>query len=116
MDINGSTAIVTGGASGIGAAAARQLAAKGAIVVVADLQADKGEALAAEIDGVFAQVDVTNTDADHRGRQRRRRDRPAARGGQLRRHRLGPAHHRPRRPDRVGARPRRLHARSSRST
>jgi NAD(P)-dependent dehydrogenase (short-subunit alcohol dehydrogenase family) len=62
MDINGASAIVTGAASGIGAAAARQLAAKGAIVVVADLQADKGEALAQEIGGVFAQVDVTNTD------------------------------------------------------
>src|SRR6478736_6624137 len=59
MDINGASAIVTGGASGIGAAAARQLAAKGAIVVVADLQADKGEALAQEIGGVFARVDVT---------------------------------------------------------
>ena len=62
MDISGASAIVTGGASGIGAAAARQLAAKGATVVIADLQADKGEALAAEIGGVFAQVDVTNTD------------------------------------------------------
>ena len=62
MDITGSTAIVTGGASGIGAAAARQLAAKGATVVIADLQADKGEALAEEVKGVFAQVDVTNTD------------------------------------------------------
>ncbi|GAA4376610.1 SDR family oxidoreductase [Nocardioides caricicola] len=62
MDINGASAIVTGAASGIGAAAARQLAAKGAIVVVADLQADKGEALAKEIGGVFAQVDVTQTD------------------------------------------------------
>jgi NAD(P)-dependent dehydrogenase (short-subunit alcohol dehydrogenase family) len=62
MDINGSSAIVTGAASGIGAAAARQLAAKGAIVVVADLQADKGEALAQEIGGVFAHVDVTDTD------------------------------------------------------
>ena len=62
MDISGSTAIVTGAASGIGAACARQLAAKGATVVVADLQADKGEALAAEIKGVFAQVDVTNTE------------------------------------------------------
>src|SRR6195952_2043607 len=49
MDINGSSAIVTGGASGIGAAVARQLAAKGATVVVADLQADKGEALAEQI-------------------------------------------------------------------
>ena len=62
MDISGSTAIVTGAASGIGAACARQLAAKGATVVVADLQADKGEELAAEINGVFAQVDVTNTE------------------------------------------------------
>ncbi len=62
MDINGASAIVTGGASGIGAACARQLAAKGAVVVVADLQADKGEALANEIGGVFAQVDVTQTD------------------------------------------------------
>jgi NAD(P)-dependent dehydrogenase (short-subunit alcohol dehydrogenase family) len=62
MDINGASAIVTGGASGIGAAVARQLAARGAIVVVADLQADKGEALAKEIGGVFAQVDVTDTD------------------------------------------------------
>jgi NAD(P)-dependent dehydrogenase (short-subunit alcohol dehydrogenase family) len=62
MDISGSTAIVTGAASGIGAACARQLAAKGATVVVADLQADKGEALAAEIKGFFAQVDVTKTE------------------------------------------------------
>ena len=62
MDITGSTAIVTGGASGIGAAVARALAAKGATVVVADLNAEKGEALAAEIDGVFASVDVTRTD------------------------------------------------------
>src|SRR5689334_17235841 len=62
MDINGASAIVTGAASGIGAAAARQLAAKGAIVVVADLQADKGEALAQEIGGVFARVDVTDTE------------------------------------------------------
>jgi len=62
MDITGSSAIVTGAASGIGAAVARQLAAKGAVVVVADVQADKGEALAAEIGGVFAQVDVTDTE------------------------------------------------------
>jgi NAD(P)-dependent dehydrogenase (short-subunit alcohol dehydrogenase family) len=62
MDINGSSAIVTGAASGIGAAVARQLAAKGAIVIVADVQADKGVALAHEIHGVFAPVDVTKTD------------------------------------------------------
>lgn len=62
MDINGASAIVTGGASGIGAAAARQLAARGAKVLVADLQEEKGSALAAEIGGAFCKVDVTNTD------------------------------------------------------
>ena len=62
MDINGASAIVTGGASGIGAAAARQLAARGVAVVVADLNADKGQQLAAEIGGVFAPVDVTRTE------------------------------------------------------
>jgi NAD(P)-dependent dehydrogenase (short-subunit alcohol dehydrogenase family) len=62
MDITGASAIVTGGASGIGAAAARMLAAKGAKVVVADLQDDKGQALAAEIGGVFCHVDVTKTE------------------------------------------------------
>jgi NAD(P)-dependent dehydrogenase (short-subunit alcohol dehydrogenase family) len=61
VDINGASAIVTGGASGIGAATARQLAAKGARVVVADLQADRGQELAHEIGGVFVNVDVTNT-------------------------------------------------------
>ena len=62
MDINGASALVTGAASGIGAAVARQLAARGAKVLVADLQADKGEALAKEIGGAFAHVDVTDTD------------------------------------------------------
>jgi NAD(P)-dependent dehydrogenase (short-subunit alcohol dehydrogenase family) len=62
MDISGASAIVTGGASGIGAASARLLAQRGAKVVVADLQADKGEALAKEIGGAFCKVDVTNTD------------------------------------------------------
>jgi NAD(P)-dependent dehydrogenase (short-subunit alcohol dehydrogenase family) len=62
MDITGASAIVTGGASGIGAAVARALAARGAIVVVADLNAEKGEALAEEIKGVFARVDVTDTE------------------------------------------------------
>ena len=62
MDITDKSAIVTGGASGIGAAAARQLAAKGATVLIADLNAEKGEALAKEIGGAFVSVDVTNTD------------------------------------------------------
>jgi len=62
MDITGVSAIVTGGASGIGAAAARQLAARGALVVVADVQDDKGKELADEIGGAFCHVDVTKTD------------------------------------------------------
>jgi NAD(P)-dependent dehydrogenase (short-subunit alcohol dehydrogenase family) len=62
MDIEGASALVTGAASGIGAAVARRLAARGARVVVADVQDDKGQALAAEIGGVFAHVDVTDTE------------------------------------------------------
>ncbi len=62
MEIRGASALVTGGASGIGAAVARQLAARGAHVVVADLNADGGQALAEEIGGVFAPVDVTRTE------------------------------------------------------
>ena len=62
MDITGASAIVTGGASGIGAASARLLAARGARVVVADLQEERGQELATEIGGAFAKVDVTNTD------------------------------------------------------
>ncbi len=62
MDITGASAIVTGGASGIGAAVARGLAARGAVVVVADINAELGETLAEEIMGVFARVDVTNTE------------------------------------------------------
>ncbi|CAM9445635.1 unnamed protein product, partial [Phaeothamnion confervicola] len=62
MDIKGASAIVTGGASGIGAAAARRLAALGAKVVIADLQEEKGNALADEIGGAFAKVDVSKTE------------------------------------------------------
>ena len=62
MEITGCSAIVTGGASGIGEACARALAAKGATVVIADLNAEKGEELAKELGGAFARVDVTNTD------------------------------------------------------
>jgi NAD(P)-dependent dehydrogenase (short-subunit alcohol dehydrogenase family) len=62
MDLNGISAIVTGGASGIGEAAARGLAKRGAKVVIADLQDDKGNALATELGGAFAHVDVTSTE------------------------------------------------------
>jgi len=56
-------AVVTGGASGLGAATARALAAKGVKVAIFDLQAEKGEALAAEIGGIFCEVNVTSDDS-----------------------------------------------------
>jgi NAD(P)-dependent dehydrogenase (short-subunit alcohol dehydrogenase family) len=59
MRIEGANALVTGGASGLGAATARRLAAAGANVTIADVQVDKGKALADEIGGRFAEVDVT---------------------------------------------------------
>jgi NAD(P)-dependent dehydrogenase (short-subunit alcohol dehydrogenase family) len=60
MDITGASAIVTGGASGLGEATARLLAQRGAQVVILDLQEDRGEALAKEIGGVFAKADVSD--------------------------------------------------------
>jgi NAD(P)-dependent dehydrogenase (short-subunit alcohol dehydrogenase family) len=62
MDITGASAVVTGAASGIGAASARALAAAGAKVVVADLNEEKGQAVAEAIGGVFVRVDVTRTE------------------------------------------------------
>ncbi|GCL62395.1 3-hydroxyacyl-CoA dehydrogenase [Pseudaquabacterium pictum] len=59
MDIRNKVFIVTGGASGLGEGTARMLAAEGAKVVIADLQVEKGEALAAEIGGAFVRCDVS---------------------------------------------------------
>jgi NAD(P)-dependent dehydrogenase (short-subunit alcohol dehydrogenase family) len=56
----GRVAVVTGGASGIGLASVRRLAAEGATVVVADLDADTGKAAADEVGGVFVRTDVTS--------------------------------------------------------
>ena len=60
MDIKGKVFIVTGAASGLGEGTARALAAKGGIVVIADMQADKGEAVAKDIGGAFVKCDVSN--------------------------------------------------------
>ncbi len=60
MDIQGKVFIVTGGASGLGEGTARMLAAAGGKVVIADMQADKGEQIAQEIGGAFVRCDVSN--------------------------------------------------------
>ncbi len=57
------SAVVTGGASGLGEATARALAAKGVKVAIFDLQQDKGEAVAREIGGVFCEVNVTGDES-----------------------------------------------------
>jgi len=67
MQINNSVAaIVTGGASGLGAAVARMLAEAGAKVAVFDVNAERGQALASQIGGLFQSCDVTDeTSVDH---------------------------------------------------
>jgi NAD(P)-dependent dehydrogenase (short-subunit alcohol dehydrogenase family) len=59
------SAVVTGGASGLGEATARALAAEGVRVALFDMNAERGEQVAGEISGVFCPVDVTS------GRSRR---------------------------------------------
>jgi NAD(P)-dependent dehydrogenase (short-subunit alcohol dehydrogenase family) len=60
MDLNGTGALVAGGASGLGEATARELAARGARVTVADLNEERGEALAGELGAAFMKADVTD--------------------------------------------------------
>ena len=63
MKISGKGALVAGGASGLGEATARTLAAGGASVLIADLNAEKGEALAEELGATFVEADVTDETA-----------------------------------------------------
>jgi NAD(P)-dependent dehydrogenase (short-subunit alcohol dehydrogenase family) len=65
VDLTGSSALVTGGAGGLGEATVRQLAAAGASVVIADLAEDKGKTLADELgpDAMFVPTDVTSDES-----------------------------------------------------
>jgi 3-hydroxyacyl-CoA dehydrogenase / 3-hydroxy-2-methylbutyryl-CoA dehydrogenase len=65
MDIQGSAALVAGGASGLGEATARELHARGASVVIADLNADRGQALVDDLggDAQFVRADVSDPGA-----------------------------------------------------
>ncbi|KKW69233.1 3-hydroxy-2-methylbutyryl-CoA dehydrogenase [Lampropedia cohaerens] len=60
MQFRNNVFIVTGGASGLGEGTARMLAGEGARVVIADLQQERGEALAAELGATFVKTDVTS--------------------------------------------------------
>ena len=62
MQISGSSAVVVGGAGGLGEATVRRLHAAGANVVIADLADDKGKELASELDARYVRTDATDTD------------------------------------------------------
>lgn len=63
LDLSGAGVLITGGASGLGAATARRLAACGAAVVLADLQDEAAQAIAADIGGRYVRTDVTDPDS-----------------------------------------------------
>ena len=60
MELEGASVLVTGGASGIGAASARRLAVLGAKPVICDLNEEKGKAIAEELSGTFVKTDVAD--------------------------------------------------------
>ncbi|MGA7779373.1 MAG: 3-hydroxyacyl-CoA dehydrogenase [Paraburkholderia sp.] len=62
MEIRDNVFLITGGASGLGAATARMFAAEGGKIIVADLNQDAGAALAQELGGVFVKCDVSRED------------------------------------------------------
>ena len=65
MQVSGQGALITGGASGLGLATARRLAAAGAHVTIVDLASSKGAEIAEEIGGLFVPADVTSAEEIH---------------------------------------------------
>ena len=63
MQVDGNVAIITGGASGLGAGAARELAKAGGQIAIWDIQEDKGLEIAKEVGGVFCNCDVTSEES-----------------------------------------------------
>jgi NAD(P)-dependent dehydrogenase (short-subunit alcohol dehydrogenase family) len=97
------SAVVTGAASGLGEATARALAERGVRVAVLDRDADKGQRVASEIGGIFAQVDVTSDEAVEAAFAKGPRGaRPGADPRQLRRRRQRDEDGRPRQGDQGG--------------
>ena len=62
MELEGASVLVTGGASGIGAASARRLAILGARPLICDLNEEKGKAVATDLSGKFVKTDVADPD------------------------------------------------------
>jgi NAD(P)-dependent dehydrogenase (short-subunit alcohol dehydrogenase family) len=62
VNLEGSSSIITGGASGIGEGCARQLAAAGSRVVIADLNEERGKSVASELGGLFVKCDVSSVE------------------------------------------------------
>jgi NAD(P)-dependent dehydrogenase (short-subunit alcohol dehydrogenase family) len=62
LDLTGTSSVVTGGASGLGEACVRALAARGASVLVLDLQDDKGAAVARSVGGGYVRADITDAE------------------------------------------------------
>ena len=60
LDLNGASALVTGGASGLGEGCARKLAANGIKVLIADLDEERGNAVAGELGGMYVKADVAD--------------------------------------------------------
>jgi len=79
MKLNELAAVVTGGASGLGAAAARMLAQSGVKVTIFDLDRERGRETAREVDGQYVSVDVTDEDSVRKGFDQAARSHGAAR-------------------------------------